>query len=418
MIKKIIWASLIACIFLLPFLTADVFEAGTYFLYAAFSLILCQLAVSNKTYLKNRKILTPLFIWLFIIFLTSIYSLHKEAAFEAMASILICALAFIVLSGLDGKRKRQIGLTVAAGSFFISLLAIWQYFFFFNDIMPSLVSQDPSLTQKEFLYLSDLIQRKRVTSVFAIPNLFASYLSMVNIIIVSFCFIYKKMALRGLFWLLLIINCYALWLTRSIGGLLSFTLGIILFIIFFSIRNKFKQISRKRLLIFLGASLLILFIILLVKRLFYDAGTDNLQISLRGRLEFWQTAFKIIKDRPLQFTGLGGLKNLYRLYSPQAKLESEMVHNLFLQLWIETGIHGLLAFIWFLSAFIYKGLKKIFGSNTSSQSYLFQAAALAAILAFLFHNLLDFSFFVTQTAIIWWLLGSFVIGNKREVNGY
>ena len=270
------------------------------------------------------------------------------------------------------------------------------------------------LTEREFVYLSDIVNRQRVISTFVNPNLLASYLAMINIIIIPFCFTQKNKYLGLVFSLLLIMNCYALWLTRSITGLLSFIFGISLFIILFLIKKEPSRPRLKQILIFLSVGLLILFIILFTKRLFYDSGTDNLFSSLTGRLGFWRASLRMIADRPLQFTGLSGFGYFYRFYIPYARFESTMAHNIFLQLWIETGLYGLLAFIWFVSMIIYSGLKNLLSAQISFKSYVFKAAVLTAILAFLFHNMLDFSFFVPQAAVIWWLLCALIISNKQD----
>jgi putative inorganic carbon (hco3(-)) transporter len=412
-IKKCLWISVIICIMLLPFLTADAFKPVTYLLYTVFSILLLYFAVSEKVYLKDRSILTPLFLWLSIIFITSIYAVSRPAAFDSMGNMFFCALIFIVLSGLDSKRKEQIALTLIAGSFFVSIRAIAQYFFIFDHILPFLSSQDIIFTQKEFAYISDIVQRQRVVSTFVGPNLFASYLVMVNIIIVPFCLTRKNRYLRLILSLLLIMNCYALWLSRSATGLLSFIFGIFLFIILFSMKKSPRMERYKRLFILLSAGLFALFIVLFISRLVYERGTDSLILSLRGRMEFWRTALRVIADRPLQFTGLGGFGYLYRLYAPYARFESMMAHNIFLQLWIETGVYGLLTFIWFLSMLIRSGLKNLLNAQLHFKEYIFQAAALIAMLVFLFHNMLDFSFFVTNPAVIWWLLCAFFISNNQ-----
>jgi putative inorganic carbon (hco3(-)) transporter len=414
MIKKMLWVSAIICVILLPFFAGDAFKIVTHLLYIGFSIILLGLVMSEKVYLKDYRILTPLFLWLFIIFLTSMYAVSRTDAFDGMGNMFFCALTFIVLSGLDAARKRQVALTLIIGSFFISMRAVLQYFFFFDNILPFLFSHNITLTEKELVYISDIVSRQRVISTFVGPNLLASYLVMINIIIIPFCLTQKNRYLRFALFLLLMVNCYALWLTRSLIGLLSFIFGVFLFIILFSTGKEPGRAWFKRLLIFLSAVLPVLFIILFIGRSFYTNGTDNLLSSLNGRLEFWGAALRMIADRPLQFTGLNGFGYFYRFYTPYARLESMMAHNMFLQLWIETGVYGLLTFIWFLLTALYSGLRDMLRARRIDfKSYIFQAAMLSAILSFLFHNTLDFSFFVTHAAVIWWLLCALFVSDKQ-----
>ncbi|MCF7895054.1 MAG: hypothetical protein K9L69_02830 [Candidatus Omnitrophica bacterium] len=413
MIKKILWTVIITSVILLPVLNISIHQSAAYLLYIIFSFALGYFAIAEKTYLRHRSILIPLLVWLLIILFTSFYALEKNTAFTATGNMFFFALVFIVLSGLDNNRKKQIALALAFGSFLISAVAIWQYFFFFDKILPSLAFRDSSLTKEGIFYIADLIKRRRVTSIFVNPNLFASYLAMVNIVIISLCFIQEKKIFKIILSLLLVMNCYALWLTRSLAGLLSFILGVFLFILFFSLKSGLNRLRYKKLLILLGGSLIVLFIVLFIKRLAYDSGTDRFFLSLRGRLEFWKTALKIIGNRPFQFTGLGGFEHLYRQYCPYAIAESRRAHNIFLQLWVETGLWGLLAFIWFFTALIYRGIRQLFKPQPCFKLYIFQAAGLAAVSAFLFHNLLDFSFFVAQVAVVWWMICSWLINSKQ-----
>lgn len=78
------------------------------------------------------------------------------------------------------------------------------------------------------------------------------------------------------------------------------------------------------------------------------AGTNTSE-----RLIFYQDALKIIKDYPLLGTGGGGWEALYRQYQGYGYLTSQ-VHNHYLQVWIETGTFGLVAYlgIWVAAIFL------------------------------------------------------------------
>jgi putative inorganic carbon (hco3(-)) transporter len=416
MFKLFLWIFVIACIAALPFLTADVFQPEVYFFYTLLSIVLSLFAFSEKSYIADRNILIPLFLWLFIVLCTSVYAVHAQIAFDGMGNLLVCALSFIVLSGLDIKRKQQLALALVVGSFFVSMRALLQYFLYFDKILPFLASQNLVLTEKEFFYISDIVQRQRVVSTFVSPNLLASYLVMINMIILPFWVAQKKKYLRLALFLLLMMNCYTLWLTRSISGLLSYVLGVSLFAALFPTKDKATRAKFKHPLVLLATGLLVLFAALFISRLIFAKGTDNLFSSLNGRLGFWTAGLRIIADRPLHFTGLGGFSFFYRFYAQNARFESLMAHNILLQLWIETGLYGLLGFIWFLSALFSNGMKSLLKAKLCFEVYIFKLAVFAGIAAFLFHNMLDFAFFVPQTAIIWWILCAFLTEGKGRKN--
>jgi O-antigen ligase len=412
MIKKILWVFIIGCVFLLPFLSQDAFKVETHFLYMVLSILLSGLAISTKAYLRDYNILAPLLAWLAIVFVTSIYSAYPQAALSEAPYFLFYAVVFIIVAGLDIGKKKQIALTLILSSFFISVWAILQYFFYFDKFIPYITMLDLSFTKKEFLYISDIAARQRVISVFVTPNLLAAYLAMINFIIIGFCFTRKNRWAVSLLSLLFIINCCAIWLTCSLSASASLIFGILLFFILFSMKDEQGNKSFSRWAPFLCIGVLILFAVLFTRRFLYESGTDSLSLSLQGRLEFWNAALRAIADRPLRFSGLNNFGFLYRIYAPYAKFESTMAHNLFLQLWIEVGVYGLLVFIWFLLMITRNAIRSIFKADTPFNFAVFQLCIFSALFAFLVHNMADFSFFVPQAAIIWWILCALLINNK------
>lgn len=73
----------------------------------------------------------------------------------------------------------------------------------------------------------------------------------------------------------------------------------------------------------------------------FSAGRDQ---NLNARLEMFGDAVKIIKDYPLLGTGGGGWKALYQAYQARVYYSTE-VHNHILQVWVEAGVLGFLAFL-------------------------------------------------------------------------
>ena len=75
--------------------------------------------------------------------------------------------------------------------------------------------------------------------------------------------------------------------------------------------------------------------------------------SLTTRQEIWQTSWLLVKERPVTGWGLGNFQASYRShtkYITLTPLEWFVVkaHNLYLNLWIEVGLLGLLVFIYLI----------------------------------------------------------------------
>lgn len=409
-----IWFTALAAIFLLPFIPTALYKAVALLIYAVlFACLSWHVLKRRKEVLKNtNSALVPLFAFLTVVIAVSCFSLYPAFAFSNAFYLIFSIVIFIFISALNAQDKRRAGLTLIIASFFISVIALLQRFCYFDRIIPYLIQQRPFLLSREFFYLLDIVRTKRVISTFTTPNLLASYLVMVNLLILGYIFSAQKKAHALLFMLVLIINCYCLWLTRSFLGFLSLFAGIALFILlmFFRARERLKR--HTALFAMLIFSLLIMAIILAVERTNGAILRHNLSFAVDERYSLWRLAGAIIADKPFGFAGLGGFGYICRNYLTENSPQSIMVHNIFLQLWIETGIYGAAAFIWFLSALIRSGLKKIFGSEKGNNSAVLGLSALSAIFAFLLHNMAGFSFFVPQAAIIWWILCAFLVGEE------
>ena len=110
----------------------------------------------------------------------------------------------------------------------------------------------------------------------------------------------------------------------------------------------------------LGAALLAVIVLCLVgpatvAQMFFDsdpiAGTETLvgPVSLEGRLELWNRAWFAIQDFPFTGVGLGAFRQvvhvLYPLFVTGQTVDVGHVHNLFLQVALDLGLPGLIAYL-------------------------------------------------------------------------
>ncbi len=409
-----IWFLALACIFLLPFFS-PVLLSGMGALSAYGVLLICflYLALKSGDYLKKgRSFLLPLISFLAIIIITSFFAVSPAAAFNNTLYIILCAMIFLALAGLSSQKKKRIGFVLIAASFFVSAIALLQRFFYFDQVIPYMISQKPFFAADEFFYLMDIIRTKRVISTFATPNLLASYLVMINLLALGYIFSEDKRRNMLFLALPLITNSYCLLLTGSFMGIMSFLTGFLLFIMMLLNKDKKKLTRYTPILAAFFLGILVMVMILAAQRWFPSLYRYNLLFALEERVRLWGFTLGIIVDRPWSCAGLGNFANICRMYMPANAPESIMAHNLFMQLWIEAGPYGVLAFIWFLLAFMRDAVKSIFDKDTFFNFAVFQIGIFSALFAFLVHNMADFSFFVPQAAIIWWILCALLINNK------
>jgi len=126
-----------------------------------------------------------------------------------------------------------------------------------------------------------------------------------------------------------------------------------------------------------------------------DAG------AAQSRIPLMRLAFRMIHDNPVLGVGANNFSIMIQRYAT-AEFGSEWlytVHNQYLLLWAETGIVGLVAFIWLLLAILHRGWQ----SWKSADRFLSPIALgfTAAILGHMAHMFVDFFIQRPQVQLLW-----------------
>lgn len=219
-------------------------------------------------------------------------------------------------------------------------------------------------------------------------NDFGAYL-VIALSLVSALLFYRKLkigyriGLAGVFILLL---C-CLVLTFSRGAALGFLVALI-FILFLSRRLK-TYISLSIVILLIGLFLFSPLRERLIRTI--EAGGDP------ARYLIWQAAFTMIKEHPFLGKGLGTFMDYFPQYV--CGLGSQYAHNCYLQIWAESGIFALLAFVIFVFLIIFKAVKSFFVNND------FVILGLTAgVVGFLVHSLFDTHLYSLQLAALFWIM--------------
>jgi O-antigen ligase len=131
-----------------------------------------------------------------------------------------------------------------------------------------------------------------------------------------------------------------------------------------------------------------------------------------GRVDIWKVAWRVVHDHPLNGVGIAQFPQVSPHYTLQPGAlrfvgliveKHIVVHNLYLQLWVETGIVGLLLFlgvIWASLAGAVRAARSFDRQGDAEMSALTRAAALALI------GMLTASFFLSniEAGQLWILL--------------
>jgi O-antigen ligase len=129
---------------------------------------------------------------------------------------------------------------------------------------------------------------------------------------------------------------------------------------------------------------------------------DTSDFSYASRMEFSRTALAIVKDHPLVGAGAGGWNALYHQYLGFPYWTTE-VHNHFLQVGVEAGTIGFLAFLAMWGLLLYN-LFRLYRARPRSDEWAVNWGVAAAVLAFGAHSAIDFDLSLAAMALILWSL--------------
>ena len=375
------WSCLIilAYIFFKPLICAEVYYnldvfLTTILLFSSFSLFF-------KKQIKINLLNIMVFIFLLALFASSKYSINFLKSISSLYKYLPLIILFFAIQSMDQKRKNQLIFILLLSAILVSFYGLRSLFIGTQNVIHFLAKY-----KIEYPFAIEYLERKRAFVPFASPNLLAGYLAMIITLCIGIIFqkIYSKKydALFFLSLFNLIVTSVTLFLTKSLGAWISLTITLFLFFMASKTLNK-----NSLLVIFL---LIITFAIIFSLRAGENKDFTKPLFSFYKRTCYWDETIKIIKNHPLLGVGIGN-------FSIE---ESQIAHNSYLQIWAEFGLLGLMSWLWICFIFIKKGMERVFSNN---RIYC-ELGVFFAGLSFLIHNIVDFSFFVSQAAFLWWIL--------------
>lgn len=144
--------------------------------------------------------------------------------------------------------------------------------------------------------------------------------------------------------------------------------------------------------------------------------------SYSTRIEIWKTVAPILKDYWLAGLGLGNetllrvSKNYYSFVA-KGSIPSH-THNLYLQIFIETGIFGITSFLAFILTTVKKSIKSIVRPGDAVVRNIL-IAGLASMAGLLANGMIEYVWFDRRVMLFFWsvvgiILSALVIGTKAD----
>jgi O-antigen ligase len=250
---------------------------------------------------------------------------------------------------------------------------------------------------------------------FGNPNFQSSFLGIFSSIIWAYFFSssssYKiKVSLAAVN----ILTLFAIVKTSSVQGLIIFTSGFLISLLFIILSNqKLRRLFLPFLLI--NLSLAVIFILDIFQKVPWKSFFYQNSVSERGDL--WRAAIKISQDHPLFGVGYDGFDYYYRTYRDNVAAirqgvgtSSNSAHNIFLDILVNGGIPLLITYIAIILFVLFSAIRIM--RNTKSYDP-HTTALIAAWTGYQLQSLISVN---TIGLSIWgWVLGGAIIGLRLRI---
>lgn len=253
-----------------------------------------------------------------------------------------------------------------------------------------------------------MIDSLRVAATFSNPNYFSYILEIVLIFSIALYYHVWKPSSR--IWLVVsfLLSMLCLYFTGSRTGMLAFLAGVTVY---------YLCMSEKAILVIVFGSITI---ILVATALFPEWSVaifrdliprpETFLSEINNRFMLWDVALKQISKNPIMGTGLDTYRLLVPKDAPEVIKTSMHCHNIFINLWLETGLFGILSFVWII---IRAGIKAILElKNSTVRPYL--SAGIGMIVITIIHGIMDAPLISAQTLSLFGLfLACLVVMNRK-----
>ncbi|MFH1519712.1 MAG: O-antigen ligase family protein [Candidatus Omnitrophota bacterium] len=375
-IQSIAWGIILSYVFFRPFIAESTFSKLDITLNGL--LLLAWAGYSLKRQIKIRLIDKTILIFFLSLLLSTINSNNIVVNLAQIYKYLSLIAVFYIIRLSNQEEQKQIFYALVISA---SLVALYSLHFLFN--ISGFTLEYLSEHNIRYPFAKEFLASKRAFAPFFSPNLLAGYLIAIIMICLN-TIVKRKEEKDWLFFLstfCLLMSSLALFFTKSVGGWFIFIITFSLFILLGKLLNKKSLMIAFSLIVLLGA--------IAVNRTLTEVHFKNPLFSLNQRISYWKETIKIIADHPIIGVGVGNF----------SLKEARAAHNSYLQIWAEMGILGIVSWLVIVFVFIKQGVKNLY-----SRSGYCCLGILTAGLSFLCYNLIDFSFFISQVAFLFWLL--------------
>lgn len=365
-----------------------------------FGLYVIKTVLYREKTFNMKTIDAMLFIFMSILFISAITSIFPYESILCL-KYFIPGFILLIVTVNSLKTRKQLEIFIMIILIGISISAVY-------GIVQAIggIPVDPSLTDIEV----NENMPGRVFSTMGNPNNYAELLILALPFFFGTILNTKKILTKILFCFPAVITLVALGITYSRSGYIAFAAATVVFVFF---KNKTLTI----ILIISGLASIPLLPSSIHNRILTILSGDS---SVNFRISVLKSSVSILKD--FWFSGLGlGAKPFAAVspdyYIPGLSRYFPHSHNLFLEIWIETGLIGIISFMWFTGRVLKRTILHIYRQSDIRMKNILAAgtSSMAGILVF---ALAEYVWFYPRLLLFYWIITGIIISGLSISNRY
>lgn len=189
-------------------------------------------------------------------------------------------------------------------------------------------------------------------------------------------------------------------LTQSRGALLGLMLG-------FAVLGLWRFPRAWIVALLVGAGVVLMTLWLGPATMIEILTASDASGSAVGRGELWNRALLMLRDFPFTGIGLGTFETtvwkFYPLFQNKPGVPVPHAHNLYLQMSVDYGVGGFVAFIGLIVSTLLAGISTMRGFGKSERGWL-AASLVAGYFVYLTHSFLDAAALSTKVSVVIWFM--------------
>lgn len=338
----------------------------------------------------------PVLIYLSAFVISIIFSQNRLKSLVSLGDEWLLVIPFLLINNLkdEGFIKKLVNLILLISGI-VAIYAIWQHYTGIDLLRHQQIDPSFILPYKKY----------RSIAFFDLPLTYGFYAMLMGIL--SFCLASweKRTSWKIFYFTVATLTITANFFTYTRSTLYAQIFAFIIYFIFFKSRNKTREILA------VAGYLVLIYLIdpqILGRSLIAAQAGSFEQADIRSLI--WSTSFNIFKDHPLFGIGFGNFPIFYQRY---LKVPSEIfghAHNDFLNVAVNAGIVGFLAFIFMWVVFL-KNILRRYKEKKESYSKALILGGVLSVTAFLLAS----QFQCYYTAAICNMILFFVLGLSESI---